>query len=105
VNVRLDFKALGYGLATFVVGHVAMSAIGTVAVGAGDTSMGKAGWSILQLAGYLVPVIAGYAAYQASHRRVPQYPVSGIPLVIVSYGLLAALGAIVGNYRRNRVGP
>jgi VIT1/CCC1 family predicted Fe2+/Mn2+ transporter len=66
------------------------------------------------------------AAYFASNRRiihgtiggaagvllmlvpalfVPGYPISSIPIVIATYAVLASLGAIFGNHRRNKVGP
>lgn len=123
----LNLKAIGYGFATFVAGTLAMSIIGTGIANVGPSSIGKAGWSLLTVVGYLVPVVAGYvAAYFAPAKRIlhgtiggsigvllllapafliPQYPVAGIPILVAWYAALASLGAIFGNYRRNKVGP
>ena len=123
----LNLKAIGYGFAAFVAGALVMSVVGTGIAYVGPSSIGQAGWSLLTILGYLVPVAAGYvAAYSASTKRilhgtiggsigvlllvapafvVPEYPLAGIPVVIASYAALASLGAIVGNHRRNKVGP
>ncbi len=123
----LNLKAIGYGFATFVAGSLAMSIVGTGLSNVDPSSIGKAGWSFLSVLGYFVPVAAGFvAAYFAPTKRIlhgtiggsigvllllapafliPQYPLAGIPLVIAWYVALASLGAIFGNYRRNKVGP
>ena len=122
----LELKAIGYGLAVFVAGYIVMGVVGTLAVAGGD-SPSNLGWIVVTGVGYLVPVAAGFvAAYFASSRRIlhgtiggavgvllmlvpalfaPDYQISGIPLVIATYAVLASLGAILGNHRRNKVGP
>lgn len=121
----LNLKAIGYGFAAFIAGTLTMTIIGTGLANVDPSSIGKAGWSFLTVLGYLVPVVAGYvAAYYAPAKRilhgtiggsigvllllapaivVPQYPLAGIPIIIVTYAALASLGAIVGNHRRNKI--
>jgi hypothetical protein len=123
----LNLKAIGYGFATFVGGSLAMSIVGTGILAIDPSPIGKGGWSFLSLLGYFVPVVAGFvAAYFAPFKRIlhgtiggsigillllapafliPQYPLAGIPIVIAWYVALASLGAIFGNYRRNKVDP
>ena len=123
---HLDLKAIGYGFAVFIGGYGVMSFVASLTASVAESSPSKLGWILITVAGYLVPVIAGYvAAYFASARRilngtiggtlgvllmlvpavfVPDYPFSGIPIVIASHGVLASLGAIFGNHRRGKVG-
>ena len=125
MSIRLNFKALGYGLATFVTGYAVVWAIGPGEARSDGTTFGNTIWLLRQVFGYFVPVIAGYvAAYHASNNRVINgtlggglwiilfllpaafaHPVPFIPMVVAAYALLAALGAIVANFWCNRFGP
>jgi hypothetical protein len=123
----LDLKGVGYGLAAFFAGYVVLALLGVGADALGKTSFARPAWLLFQSYGYVLPVMAGYyAAYRASHHRIatgtvggalgmaflvapamliPQYPVSGVPAVLASSLLLAALGAIIGKFRGPSVGP
>ena len=127
MKLQLDLKAIGYGFATFIAGTLIMTLIGTTIGGVTQPSIGKGQWALVKIVGYLAPVVAGYvAAYRAPSQRilhgtiggsvgallliapallVPNYQFWGIPILLAFDAALAALGAIVGSHRRNRVGP
>lgn len=114
----MDWKALGYGVATFFAGHAVMTIAVTVMLTVG---MFASGGALAQVMGYLVPVIAGFvAARKATRRRVvvgivggaigvvpmvllpvlvmPDYSPNGMFVIVVSYAVLAALGAVFGDH-------
>lgn len=114
----VDWKALGYGVAAFVVGYVLLTMWSSVMMTAGG---GRSGWVVVQIMGYLMPVVAGFvAARKASRWRIahgiaggaigvvpmtllpmlltPEASPKGIFIILVSYAVLAALGAIFGNH-------
>jgi len=121
----LDWKAIGYGFATFFAGLLAMSVIASVIASTGTPGIGKPSLGYLSVLNYFVPVVAGYvAAYRAHSRRIlngtiggsigvllslapalviPGYLLAGIPIIIACYAALASLGAIAGDHRRKKV--
>jgi hypothetical protein len=111
---RLDLKALGYGLATFVVGSGILAILG----------QWIAGQAFVALA-VLIPVASGYmSAFYAPSRRLMHGTVGGsigvllvlgllvlipgpalpIPATVVLYLVLACAGAFIGDFTRNRAG-
>src|SRR4051812_41652883 len=126
MKLFLDWKAIGYGFATFIAGMLAMSVIASVMATTGVLGTGKPSLGYLALLSYFVPVIAGYvAAYRAGSNRIlngtiggsigvllslapafviPGSLLAGIPIIIASYAALASLGAIVGKHWRKKSG-
>lgn len=122
-----DLKAIGQGVAVFVLGYLVLSVLATIAAGAENSTVHRVLWGIVQLGGVVIPGVAGYvAAYRASTRPIfqgtiagsvgiavltcvvaftfPQYPAWGIPLVVAFFALVAALWAIFGKHRRAKLG-
>lgn len=124
---RLDVKAIGYGFATFVACTLLMTLAGTVAGSKNLPFAGDGRWAAIRIIGYLAPVVAGYVAARkarvdrilngtiggsigvllvlAPALAIPGYPVRGIPIILAWYAALAALGAILGNHRADRLAP
>ena len=119
----MDWKALGYGLATFLTGWALMA---IVASAVATTGTNATGYTAFQVMGYLVPVVAGYVAAMISTRRrlvhgvvggaigvVPviffpmlfadlTYSTYGVLVVVICYTVLAALGAVFGDHVAKR---
>jgi uncharacterized membrane protein HdeD (DUF308 family) len=123
----LDLKAIGYGVAVFTLGWLALAVSATVAANSAPL-LARVAWAVVQAGVFVVPGIAGYvSALRASTRPIlhgslagsigiavlaciaagffPQYPAWGIPLVVAIFALVAALGAIFGKHRRDKAGP
>lgn len=114
----MDWRALGYGVAAFFAGHAVMAIAVSVMATVG---MYASGGALMQVMSYLVPVVAGFvAARKATRRRVlvgivggaigvvpivllpmlvmPDYSANGMLVIVASYALLAALGAVFGDH-------
>lgn len=124
---RLDLKAISYGVVTFIVTYLCLGGVGVFASHSSGNAQ-AASWALIQILGIAIPVGAGFvSAYFARDRRVlhgiiggsigvlpfagiaaafiPFYPAVSILVVLVIYAVVAALGAIIGNHMRARLGP
>jgi peptidoglycan/LPS O-acetylase OafA/YrhL len=120
-----DLKALGYGVATFLLGVLALMIAGTVAANSAP-SVARVALGVMQAGVGLIPAVAGYvSARRASSRPILHgtfagalgtavylcvtvylfpYPTQQIPMLVAVYALIAALGAIFGKHRRDKSG-
>jgi putative membrane protein (TIGR04086 family) len=122
----LDLKALAYGIATFVLGYLALMVATNVAAYS-PPQIARVAVGLMQASVNLIPALAGYvAARRASSRPIvhgtvagvlgtalyivvtshvfPEYPTQQIPMLLAAFALLAALGAIFGKHRRDKAG-
>lgn len=118
----MNFKALGYGLATFIAGYALMTGVVNELVSAGIYA---SGYGLVLATGYLVPVVAGFvAAMKAPNRRilhgivggaigivlvqlisvfvVPSFTSGGALVIVTTFAVMAALGAVLGDYVAKR---
>jgi hypothetical protein len=125
VTHSFDFKAIGYGVATFVVGYMILGIFTTLVAGSHGSVLAKVLWPLVELGGTVLPAIAGYvSAYYSRSRHIingtiggslgmalflvavaffiPAYPAWGVPFLVAIFALIASLGAIVGNYMRSK---
>ena len=114
MSSRLDLKAVGYGLATFVAGSAILALLG----------QWLAAQTFVALAA-LVPAASGYmSAFYAPSRRLMHGTIGGsigvlvvlalpmlipgpalpIPAIMALYLVLACAGAVIGDFMRSRVG-
>ena len=122
----LDLKAIGYGVAVFTLGWLALALSATVAANAAPL-LARMVWAVVQAGGLVVPGLAGYvSALRASTRpilngtlagsigiavlacitaRFLPFPAWGIVFVVAIFALIAALGAIFGKHRRDKARP
>ena len=124
----VDLRAIGYGVATFVVGYLLLGIPTTFVANSGGSPLTKPLWLFVEMGATIVPAIAGYiSAYHSRSRRIASgtiggslgvvlfiagtavfasgYPAWGVPFLVAVFALLACLGAIIGNHRRAKLGP
>ena len=122
----LDFRAIGYGVATFVVGYMILGIFTTLVANSFGSTLAKAVWVVVKLGATALPAIAGYiSAFHSRSKRImngtiggslgmalflvgfmafiPAYPIWGIPFLIVIFAVIASLGAIVGSHMRGKL--
>jgi len=122
-GVSVDWKALGYGLATFVASWILVAIVASTMAAAGIDAYGG---KTIQVMGNLAPVVAGYvAAMKATRRRLVHgivggaigvvpvmvfpmlfadttYSMYAVLLILTCFALLAALGAVIANHFAKR---
>ena len=126
MNRFFDFKAIGFGLAAFAVGYAALALLGSLTLLLQGSFIIKPLWLLFQLCGQILPVGAGYfSAYRSTHDHILNGTIGGalgmlllaaigtlmqqpswygISMVIASSIMLAALGAVIGNYGKKKTG-
>jgi hypothetical protein len=113
----IDLKAIGYGLATFVVGQLLVRLLGAALLGSAIATSQITTW-ILGATRFIVTVIAGFiSAYDAHSCRIMNGTLGGslgIVLLVIFFGpyfitflswkvpflfvVIYVLGAILGSY-------
>lgn len=118
----MSLKAIGYGLVTFIAGYALMTGIGNALHAAGSYA---SGYGLLLAMGYLIPAAAGFvSAMKAPGRRilhgivggavgivplqvisafiVPGSTTAGAVVIVTTFAVMAALGAVFGDFVAKR---
>jgi len=121
MGIRVDFKALAFGVVVFVLGQLlAGGLLLLIPPSSSGTSVGNAAWLLVSLASYVAPVAAGAtAAYFATTNRtihgvaavagcsvlmimMAQDSSSAAAMAVAFYTVLGLVGAIIGAYLGRR---
>ena len=115
----IDARAVAYGAAAYVIGYFSLAIVTTVIVNRGGFATSV--WPAIEICTSLMPVPAGYvgARKARSHRILSgtvagalgasatlmlfavltsSFPAPYIVSLIAGAGLMAALGAVIGNH-------